>query len=58
MSFILDALKKSEIERQRQTIPGLMDSGPAAARAISAMGDGARRAARPSICVRPRLVGA
>ncbi len=29
MSFILDALKKSEIERQRQTIPGLMDSGTA-----------------------------
>jgi general secretion pathway protein B len=26
MSFILDALKKSEIERQRQTEPGLMDS--------------------------------
>ena len=26
MSFILDALKKSEIERQRQTIPGLVDS--------------------------------
>jgi len=26
MSFILDALKKSEIERQRQTVPGLMDS--------------------------------
>jgi general secretion pathway protein B len=25
MSFILDALKKSEIERQRQAIPGLMD---------------------------------
>jgi general secretion pathway protein B len=25
MSFILDALKKSEIERQRQTVPGLMD---------------------------------
>jgi len=29
MSFILDALKKSEIERQRQTIPGLMDPGAA-----------------------------
>jgi general secretion pathway protein B len=29
MSFILDALKKSEIERQRQAIPGLMDSGAA-----------------------------
>jgi general secretion pathway protein B len=30
MSFILDALKKSEIDRQRQTIPGLMESaGPA-----------------------------
>ncbi len=28
MSFILDALKKSEIERQRQAIPGLMDSRP------------------------------
>ncbi|MGO9995888.1 MAG: hypothetical protein ACLPTF_25715 [Steroidobacteraceae bacterium] len=26
MSFILDALKKSEIERQRQTEPGLMDA--------------------------------
>src|SRR5271170_6057521 len=26
MSFILDALKKSEIERQRQTVPGLMDA--------------------------------
>lgn len=32
MSFILDALKKSEIERQRQAIPGLMDSGPPASR--------------------------
>jgi general secretion pathway protein B len=31
MSFILDALKKSEIERQRQSMPGLMDT-PAAAR--------------------------
>lgn len=31
MSFILDALKKSEIERQRQSMPGLMDA-PAAAR--------------------------
>jgi general secretion pathway protein B len=29
MSFILDALKKSEIERQRQTEPGLMDAGSA-----------------------------
>jgi general secretion pathway protein B len=29
MSFILDALKKSEIERQRQSVPGLMDTGPA-----------------------------
>ena len=29
MSFILDALKKSELERQRQSIPGLMDSGSA-----------------------------
>jgi general secretion pathway protein B len=28
MSFILDALKKSELERQRQTIPGLMDAHP------------------------------
>jgi general secretion pathway protein B len=28
MSFILDALKKSEIERQRQSMPGLMDSPP------------------------------
>jgi general secretion pathway protein B len=27
MSFILDALKKSEIERQRQTMPGLIESG-------------------------------
>jgi len=27
MSFILDALKKSEIERQRQSIPGLVHSG-------------------------------
>ena len=33
MSFILDALKKSEIERQRQNVPGLMDSGPAPRRA-------------------------
>ena len=31
MSFILDALKKSEIERQRQSMPGLMDA-PAALR--------------------------
>lgn len=31
MSFILDALKKSEIERQRQATPGLMDA-PAALR--------------------------
>ena len=31
MSFILDALKKSEIERQRQSEPGLMDT-PAAQR--------------------------
>lgn len=31
MSFILDALKKSEIERQRQSVPGLMDA-PAALR--------------------------
>jgi len=27
MSFILDALKKSELERQRQTTPGLIDVG-------------------------------
>jgi len=33
MSFILDALKKSEIERQRQSVPGLMDMGPARRRA-------------------------
>jgi general secretion pathway protein B len=33
MSFILDALKKSEIERQRQSVPGLMDSGPVQKRA-------------------------
>ncbi len=33
MSFILDALKKSEVERQRQAIPGLMDSRPAPPRA-------------------------
>jgi general secretion pathway protein B len=32
MSFILDALKKSEIERQRQSVPGLMDSRPSARR--------------------------
>jgi general secretion pathway protein B len=32
MSFILDALKKSESERQRQAIPGLMDSRPLPAR--------------------------
>jgi general secretion pathway protein B len=32
MSFILDALKKSEIERQRQTMPGLIESGMAPAR--------------------------
>jgi general secretion pathway protein B len=31
MSFILDALKKSEVERQRQSMPGLMDA-PAAPR--------------------------
>jgi general secretion pathway protein B len=31
MSFILDALKKSEIERQRQSVPGLIDV-PAAPR--------------------------
>jgi general secretion pathway protein B len=31
MSFILDALKKSELERQRQSTPGLMEM-PAAAR--------------------------
>jgi general secretion pathway protein B len=33
MSFILDALKKSEVERQRQAIPGLMDSRPVPTRA-------------------------
>jgi general secretion pathway protein B len=33
MSFILDALKKSEMERQRQAIPGLMDSRPVPPRA-------------------------
>jgi general secretion pathway protein B len=33
MSFILDALKKSEVERQRQAIPGLMDSRPVPPRA-------------------------
>ena len=27
MSFILDALKKSELERQRQSTPGLVESG-------------------------------
>jgi general secretion pathway protein B len=32
MSFILDALKKSEIERQRQSTPGLIDNGIAARR--------------------------
>ena len=32
MSFILDALKKSESERQRQQGPGLMDSGVSARR--------------------------
>jgi len=31
MSFILDALKKSEIERQRQSTPGFMDSPRGAA---------------------------
>jgi general secretion pathway protein B len=33
VSFILDALKKSELERQRQSIPGLVDSGVMAPRA-------------------------
>jgi hypothetical protein len=33
MSFILDALKKSETERQRQSIPGLVDAGNLAPRA-------------------------
>jgi general secretion pathway protein B len=33
MSFILDALKKSEIERQRQSTPGLMDAPGGARRA-------------------------
>jgi general secretion pathway protein B len=32
MSFILDALKKSESERQKQAVPGLMDMTPAVAR--------------------------
>lgn len=32
MSFILDALKKSEMERQRQSVPGLMDAHPSARR--------------------------
>jgi general secretion pathway protein B len=32
MSFILDALKKSELERQRQSVPGLVDSGVARSR--------------------------
>jgi general secretion pathway protein B len=32
MSFILDALKKSEIERQRQSVPGLMDARSAVRR--------------------------
>ena len=32
MSFILDALKKSEIERQRQSVPGLIDVPPASRR--------------------------
>ena len=32
MSFILDALKKSELERQRQAIPGLVESGVARTR--------------------------
>jgi general secretion pathway protein B len=32
MSFILDALKKSELERQRQSVPGLVDSGIARSR--------------------------
>jgi general secretion pathway protein B len=33
MSFILDALKKSELERQRQSVPGLVESGPLRRRA-------------------------
>ena len=33
MSFILDALKKSELERQRQSMPGLTDSPGAGRRA-------------------------
>lgn len=32
MSFILDALKKSETERQRQSVPGLIESAPLPAR--------------------------
>jgi general secretion pathway protein B len=33
MSFILDALKKSELERQRQSVPGLVETGPLRPRA-------------------------
>jgi general secretion pathway protein B len=33
MSFILDALKKSELERRRQLVPGLVDAGAVRARA-------------------------
>jgi general secretion pathway protein B len=33
MSFILDALKKSEIERQRQSMPGLIDAPTTSRRA-------------------------
>jgi len=32
MSFILDALKKSELERQRQSVPGLIDTRPSVRR--------------------------
>lgn len=38
MSFILDALKKSETERQRQSVPGLMDAGTPPPRAIPLWG--------------------
>ena len=37
MSFILDALRKSETDRQRQSTPGLVDAGyrpPARRRAL------------------------
>ena len=37
MSFILDALKKSEIDRQRQSVPGLMDTRPSPRRSRLAL---------------------